>query len=81
MRCFSGHTFALDLGTGRPLDPAAARQLLDRLVIARGLTPDEAESVIEAILVLGSKAADGGFRGRTNPEFRDLGCYRFSAAE
>ncbi|HLK23367.1 MAG TPA: hypothetical protein VKT30_01775 [Caulobacteraceae bacterium] len=71
--CYSGHTVAVDTTAGAPLPPAQAAALFAAVRAKNGAANNQKD----AATALNTPAAQGGFQGQSNPEFRDLGCYHF----
>ncbi len=71
--CYSGHTVAVDMSTGAPMAPAAAQAMF----AAANAAPGASKLQQGAAATLRTPAAQGGFQGNANPEFRDLGCYSY----
>jgi len=71
--CYSGHTVVVDLATGAAM-PVAAVNAMFALGNAK---PGAGAIVAQGAAAMRVPAGNGGFQGRTNPEFRDLGCYAF----
>lgn len=75
--CLVGQTIVIDLRTGAPVNPQAARQMLNRLVARPGAAPAVAAGLAAAARVLRLPRGLGGYGGQANPEFRQLGCDEF----
>lgn len=75
MLCLTGHTYIVQDNNGAPMAPAAAQALLQNAnPVGGNNAPADLKKVTR---LLRMPPAMGGYRGQANPEFRNLGCYRF----
>jgi hypothetical protein len=81
LACISGHTHIVEYnaaGVPGTMNAAQARTYLDGLQpngAAPGETPQQIQARRDATDLVKTPAANGGFQGQNNPEFRNLGCY------
>jgi len=75
MLCLTGHTYIAHDNTGAPMAPKDAQTLLQNLNPVGG--NNAASTLRQVTSLLNTPEDKGGYKGRANPEFRDLGCYPF----
>jgi hypothetical protein len=72
--CITGHTFIMDLATGAPMPAPAARAMMANLLPFPMPVFGPDPTLAETAQVFSTPAANGGYQGVANPEFRLLVC-------